>query len=460
MSTSRTSAELVGRPAVELAAAVRTGETSAVAVTEAHLDQIVAVEHRLGAYVRVLRREALEAAAAVDAHPDRASLPLAGVPVALKDVAAVAGFPTGHGSRGTSMRVATTDEDVVARWKAAGAVPVGITRCPELSLWGTSDDPDGTAVSPWDPSRTAGGSSGGSAAAVAGRTAALGLASDGLGSVRIPAGACGLFGIKPGADLAPVTLPDGTHHWFGMSRYGPVATTVADAALGLACLTGRDELATVVAPSRPLKVAVSVAPPAPGIVVSRAWVEAALEAGRLLRHLGHDVRRADPPYEPATIGAAMLRWVQGAARDVDELIEDPEQLQRRTQVHAALGRSLANRLPVSPEQAQRWKDRVEPFLDEVDVLITPMFARTAPAAKAWHRSGWAANVAANLQAYPFAAAWNLADVPAASLPLGEERGKPTAVQIVARAGGEATVLSVAAQLEQLAGWTRHAPGWS
>lgn len=450
---------LVGLPATELAGAVQRGEVTARAVAEAHLDQVAAVEHRLGAYVRVLRREALAAADAVDEHPRRSSLPLAGVPVAIKDVAAVEGFPTGHGSRGTSNRPATHDDDVVARWREAGAVPIGLTRCPELSLWGTSDDPDGTVVSPWDPTRTAGGSSGGSAAAVAAGTAALALASDGLGSVRIPAGATGLFGIKPGADLAPVRLPDGSHHWFGMSRYGPVATTVADAALGLATLTGRAELATVAPPTRPLTVAVSVAAPAPGIVVTRPWVEAALEAGRLLRHAGHHVRRADPPYEPATIAAAMLRWVQGAAHDVDTLVEDPTQLQRRTQVHAAIGRALASRVPVTSDQAQRWRDRVGPFLDDVDVLITPMFARTQPSSRAWHQAGWAGNAFANLQAYPFAAAWNLADVPAAALPLGSDGGKPTAVQIVARPGGEAMVLAVAAQLESLVGWTRHAPGW-
>lgn len=459
MTTDSDRAPWVGRPAVELAAAVRTGEISAVDVTRAHLDQVASVEHRLGAFVRVLRQEALAAAEAVDAHPDRATLPLAGVPVALKDVAAVAGSPTRHGSLATASRPATTDEDVVARWRAAGAIPVGITRCPELSLWGTSDDPDGTAVSPWDPSRTAGGSSGGSAAAVAAGTAALGLASDGLGSVRIPAAATGLVGIKPGADLAPVTLPDGSHHWFGMSRFGPVATTVADVALGLAGLTGRDELAQVDLPGRRLRVAVSVAPPAPGVVVTRPWVDVALEAGRLLRHAGHEVHRADPPYEPATIAAAMLRWVQGAARDVEDLVEDPALLQPRTRRHAAIGRALASRVPAAPAQAQRWKDRVGPFLDDVDVLITPMFARTQPAATAWHRRGWAANVAVNLSAYPFAAAWNLADVPAASVPLGQHAGRPLAVQVVARQGGEATVLSVAAQLEQLVGWTRHAPGW-
>jgi amidase len=459
-ATSPPSDPPVGRSAVEIAAAVRDGRLSAVEVAEAHLDQVAAVEHRLGAYVQVLRREALEAAAAVDAHPDRASLPLAGVPVAIKDVAAVAGQPTRHGSLATSSAPAEADDEVVARWRAAGAVVVGTTRCPELSLWGTSDDPAGRAVSPWDPTRTAGGSSGGSAAAVAAGTVPFALASDGLGSVRIPAGCCGLVGIKPGEGITPVAAADGSHHWFGMSRYGPVATTVTDAALALATMSGRDDLANVALPATSLQVAVSVAPPAPGVVVTRPWVDAAQEAGRLLRHAGHAVRRGDPPYEPATIAAAMARWVQGAAHDVDTAVVDEGALQRRTAVHAAVGRRSAARFPVTPAQARRWRDRVDPFLADVDVLITPMFARTPPSSKAWHRVGWASNVAANLTAYPFAAAWNLADVPAMSVPMGWSSGRPTAVQIVARRGGEATVLAVAAELERLRPWIRHAPGWN
>jgi amidase len=450
---------LIGRSAADIAGAVRSGAFRAVDVTRAHLDQIAEVEHRLGAYVTVMQREAMAAAEEVDAHPDRADLPLAGVPVAIKDIVPVAGQPTRYGSRATSSAPAAEDDEVVARWRDAGAVVLGTTRCPELSLWGTSDDPEGTAVSPWDPTRTAGGSSGGSAAAVAAGTVPLALASDGLGSVRLPAACCGLFGIKPGADLLPVILPDGSHHWFGMSRYGPVATTVADAALGLATLSGRAELADVSPPKGSLRIAVSWAPPAPGIVVTRPWIDAVTEAGRLLRHVGHDIVHADPPYEPATIAAAMQRWVQGAAADIDQFVEDPGALQERTVRHARAGLRLAQRFPATQEQADRWFARVEPFLEEHDVLLTPMFAKTQPRARAWHREGWMANVVANLTAYPFAAAWNLADVPAASVPIGSDGGRPLAVQIVGRRGSEATVMAVAAELERVAPWTRHAPAW-
>ncbi|MEX1177961.1 MAG: amidase family protein [Nitriliruptor sp.] len=448
-----------GSSATDIAEAVRSGRARAVDVARAHLDQLAEVEHRLGAYVTVLQREAMAAAEAVDAREDRSRLPMAGVPVAIKDVAAVAGQPTRHGSRATSPDPATTDDDVVARWRAAGAVIIGITRCPELSLWGTSDDPAGVAVSPWQPTRTAGGSSGGSGAAVAAGTVPLALASDGLGSVRIPAGCCGLVGIKPGEGLAPALEPDGSHHWFGMSRYGPVATTVADAALGLATLAGRPDLATIRRHDRPLRVAVSWAAPAPGIVVARPWIDATIQAAQVLRRDGHHISHHDPPYEPATILAAMLRWTQGAAHDVEALAEDPAALQPRTVAHARIGRWLARRMPVDDAQARRWRTRVDPFLERYDVLITPMFARTQPRADTWHRRGWLSNVVANLSAYPFAAAWNLADVPAASVPMGSHGGRPLAVQVVGRRGSEAAVLAVAAELERLAPWTRHPPAW-
>ncbi|MTV24042.1 amidase [Nitriliruptoraceae bacterium ZYF776] len=458
-SSPTTPADTVGRTAHEIAGAVREGRVAAVEVVRAHLAHLAEVEHRLGAYVTVLRREALEDAARVDRHPDRGSLPLAGVPVAVKDVVDVAGHATNHGSRALPGRIARADDPTVAALRAAGACIVGKTRCPELSIWGTSDDVDGVAVSPWQPGRSAGGSSGGSGAAVAAGTVPLALASDGLGSVRIPAAATGTFGIKPGAGLLPVATSAGEPHWFGMSRFGPIATSVADAALGLSVLAGRPDLAVVRHPDQRLRVAVSVVPPAAGVLVGRAWVEAAVEAGRLLRHAGHEVHRADPPYEVATMAAVVARWTQGAALDVADLEADPTALQPRTRGHAAAGRRLARVLPVRDEQARRWRERVAPFLAEHDVLVTPMFAKAQPGGVTWHRRGWTANVVSNLAAYPFAAAWNLADVPAASVPVGADAGRPTAVQLVAAPGREDLLLSVAAQLEALSPWTRQPAGW-
>ncbi|MFA9431185.1 amidase [Egicoccus sp. AB-alg2] len=448
----------IGTSARDLAAAVRDGKVSAVELVRAHLDHLAEVEHRLGAFASVRQRAALEEAEALDGRADKADLPLAGVPIAVKDNTDLAGEPTRHGSKATSSEPAGQDAEVVARLRAAGAIPIGKTRCPELSAWGTSEDPAGVSVSPWDPSRTAGGSSGGSAAAVAAGVVPLAVATDGLGSVRIPAAACGLVGLKPGADVLP-EHQGGEHHWFGMSRYGPLATTVADAALFLDVMAGTDRHREVTEAARPLQVAVSWAPPAPGTVITRHWIEPTLEAGRLLRAAGHAVMRADPPYEPATVPAVVARWTQGVARDVELLGLDESRLQPRTRAHVAVGRALGSRYPAAPEQAQRFRDRLAGLFEQHDVLLLPTLARDPLPARAWHRAGWTANLAATVAAYPLTPAFNLADVPVAAVPMWEHRGRPLSVQVVAAPGREDLVLAVAAELERLRPWTRHAPGW-
>lgn len=448
---------MLGRTARDIAAAVQAGYVTATAVARAHLDHLDAVEPRLQAYTRVLHQEALADAARTDSRPDRAELPLAGVPVAVKDIVDVAGHPAAHGSRALPARTATRDHPLVAALRTAGATVIGKTRCSELSIWGTSDDTAGTTVSPWAPERSAGGSSGGSGAAVAAGTVALALASDGLGSVRIPAAANGVVGIRPGADLLPATMGDGSPHWFGMTRFGPIATTVEDTALALSVLTGRD-YAPVTPPDRPLRVGVSWRAPAP-VPVAAPIARALVDVGWSLHRAGHRVRRAEVPYDLPTTGAVLARWTQGAAGDVADLAADPSLLQRRSRVHAGLGRVMARVWPVRPEQARRWRERVEPLLTEHDVLLTPVLARTPPAATAWHRRGWAANIVSNFASYPFPSVWNLADVPAISVPVGTTEGRPMAVQVIAGPGREAVVLSVARQLESLAPWRRHPRGW-
>ena len=450
--------ELVGRTASELARAVREGEVTAREVVAAHLEHLGAVEPRLGAFVAVRRRAALVDADAVDARTDRDRLPLAGVPIAVKDVIDVAGEQTRHGSLATSAAVAVGDHPLVARLRQAGAVVLGKTRCPELSLWGTSDDPAATTVSPWDPTRSAGGSSGGSAAAVAAGVVPLAVGTDGLGSVRVPAAACGIIGMRPGSPYLGVELA-GTPHWFGMTRFGPMATTVADLRLLLDVLTGV-ELPRGAALGRPLEVAVSWRSPAPGATVTGAWREAVLEAGRLLHHAGHNVVRNDPPYDRSTVRAVVSRWTQGAGADVAALDLDPELLQPRTRAHVAAGERLAKAAPVDEADATDWRERLAPFFADHDLLLTPAFARAQLAATAWHTRPWAANIAANLSAYPFTAAWNLADIPAAVVPLWEEGGRPLSVQIVADVGREELVLETAELLTSLVPPERHAPGWS
>src|SRR3954468_5187725 len=194
--------------ALDLAAAVREGRRCAVDVVREHLDRIAARDPELNAFCTVRTEAALAEAAAIDNDPHRAGLPLAGVPVAVKENIAVAGEPLRHGSAATSASPATTDDELVTRLRAAGCYVVGTTRMPELAAWGfTASAAGGPTRNPWDLARDPGGSTGGGAAAVAAGMAALALGTDGGGSLRIPGAACGLVGVKPTRGVVP--LPDG-----------------------------------------------------------------------------------------------------------------------------------------------------------------------------------------------------------------------------------------------------------
>lgn len=160
---SDTSGAWIGRTAIEMAAAVRAGEVSAREVVGQHLDRIAALDGRVGAFVRVRADDALVEADSVDARPDRSELPLAGVPIAIKDNIAVAGEPMRSGSAATPATPQAVDHPVVARLRAAGAVVVGQTNLPELGIYPFSDSVYGTSRNPWNLEVTAGGSSGGAA---------------------------------------------------------------------------------------------------------------------------------------------------------------------------------------------------------------------------------------------------------------------------------------------------------
>lgn len=450
--------EITGRTAGELAAAVREGRLHPTAVVAAHLDRIERLDPRLAAFVSVLRPAAIAEAEALAARTDLVDLPLAGVPVAVKDNLDVAGEPTGHGLHATDLSPAPSDDPVVASLRAAGAVVVGKTSLPELGIWPFTDGPAAATLNPWDRTRVAGGSSGGSAVAVATGMAPIGIGNDGLGSLRIPAAATGVFGLKPGSGLVPRRGLGGLGEvWFGMSQNGPLATTVADAALTLDVMAGTDRYRDPTPPRRPLRVAVSVASPAPAVRPHRDHVEAVLEAGRLLRHAGHHVERADPPYRAGDILPVLARYTQGVLQDVEALGIDDERLQPRTRTHVRIGRWFRERRPADVAEADAARARMAGFFTDHDVLLTPVVSGAPPEARRWHERSWLANFGAALSWAVFPGTWNLVDHPAASVPLLRSGGRPTSVQIVAGERREDHVLAVARQLESLAPWRRHAP---
>jgi amidase len=443
--------------ATDTADAVRRGDLSAVAAVTASLDRIAEHDAALGAFQVVRAERALAEAAHVDGRDDRASLPLAGVPIAVKDNVPVTGEPMRIGSAATGADAKAADHEVVRRMRAAGAVVVGLTRAPELCVFAATDSVFGVTRNPWDPARTAGGSSGGSAASVAAGLVPAAHGNDGMGSIRIPAACCGLVGIKPGLGTVPAGLGNGS--WFDMAENGPLTTSVGDAALLLSVLAARPELAALTEPDAPLRVAVSVKAPAPLTPVDPQFAAAVLATGELLAGAGHRVREAEPTYPTGTAIAALARWFAGAEMDA-RLVADRSKLERRVARHATAGRLALRTGMVRPAGRENWRRKAERFLADYDVLVTPGLAQLPIAADRWGERGWLANLLANARYAPFAAPWNLAGWPAMVIPAGiHETGMPMSVQLVGRAGSEALLLSVAAQLERLRPWPRTAPGY-
>jgi amidase len=471
---AQVAARTVGLPATEIARLVRSGEVTAVDVVRAHFAHIDAVDARVGAF-RVLRREAaLAEAHAVDTALTRFALPLAGVPIAVKDNVAVAGEVCTDGSPAAPNEPAQRDHPVVARLRKAGAVVVGITRAPELCLYAATDAPGAVSRNPWDTARSPAGSSGGSAAAVASGSVPLAHGNDGMGSLRLPAAACGLVTLKPGRGVVPAEI--GADSWSGMAVNGALATTVDDLAVAHAVMAG-EEPGALVDPGRPLRIAVSTRSPVPGVradAPTRATVDAVIA---LLTAAGHTVVRRDPPITLGAAAGAMARWMAGAEDDAEHLGIDRAALQPRSRTHARIGRMVRRAGLVRPRTAERFRERMVTFFGQeasaqgpgssvrgpgggevLDLLLSPVTTGPPLPARPWHERSFLANITANARWAPWTAAWNLAGLPAMVLPAGSRpEGLPIAVQFVGPPGAEGRLLWLAGELERQHPWRRHAP---
>lgn len=443
---------MVTLTAHEFVAAVQSGQRSPIAVVENALQRIQE-NVDLGALQEVFADEAIAAATALEKRKDLAKLPLAGLPILIKDTIPVAGHPMRVGSRATSPSPSQHDHAVIQRLRDAGAIILGLTAVPELCVFATTDSPAETTRNPWNSDRTPGGSSGGSGAAVAAGIVPVAHGTDGMGSIRIPAAANGVFGIKPGRGTVPSDL--GADSWGGMAENGPLATTVADAALVLSVMAGKPELATVAEPSTPLRIGVVPATTSFLVRLDPQWKKSLMDIADALRGAGHTVEITKFPY-PANPIPMFARWFAGVARDADGL--DESKLQRRTLRHVKLGRRALKKGWVRQRDTDRLEADARAFFSDHDILLTPMLARTGPKAKQWHRRSWLRNIWSNLQYAPFAAPWNMVGWPAASVPAGFDAntGMPTAVQIVAPPNGEAQILGLAAHIERLRPWPRTA----
>ena len=446
----------VGETAVGIAAAVQAGRVTPTEVLEEHVERIAALDPRLGAF-QLLRTDAVRAEAkALEGRDDVDGLPLAGVPVAVKDNIDLAGTPTRIGSAATSQEPAADDAEPVRRLRAAGALLVGKTSVPELCLWPfTESEAFGVARNPWSLDHTPGGSSGGSAAAVAAAMVPVALAVDGAGSIRMPASNCGLVGIKPGHGIVPFP-GGGVSTWSRMSEFGPLATTVADLGLTLDVLAGGDDFRAVAPPAGPLRVGVSAKPGVAGVKV-HPEVRAALDAtAEALASAGHRVEAAEPPWRNGDANLIVARVFYGCAEDTDGLPWGS--LERRTRAEARVGRLLRRARPAPTGPPERVLARYQAWFGDHDVLLTPTLTMPPLRVGAYQGKGLTRTLLGVTAYMPFTPHLNLVGFPAASVPAGTSAdGLPLGVQLAAAPGGEALLLSLARQLETLRPWPRHAP---
>jgi amidase len=411
-----------------LLAALDAGETTSVDLVDAALERCHAAQDALCAF-RVIRDGAARAeAAAADARRARGDrAPLLGVPVAVKDDMDVAGETTAFGCAG-EFAPCVRDAEAVRRLRAAGAVIVGKTTTPELGQWPWTEGPAfGLTRNPWNTEHSPGGSSGGSAAAVAAGLVPVALGSDGAGSVRIPAAWTHLVGIKPQRGRIS-TWPD-AEAFNGLTCNGPLARTVRDAALLLDAVRGNHPgdrhrppppaapYAEIADPGR-LRIGLSLRAPFSG-APSRLdpEVRAAVEriAG-VLEGLGHAVTGAEPRY--GLIGVPFMPRSTGGVRDWVARVPDAAQLDPRTRANARTGLLLSPLLRAARAVEPLLQRRVGAIFDRVDVVLAPTTAR--PPLRIGAAEGlkdWATD-RVMVGAAPYAWPWNVLGWPGVNVPAG------------------------------------------
>jgi amidase len=450
---------------------VRSGEVSPRELVQLCLDRIARLDPELNSFRKVFAEKALleaeQAEARVKAGEER---PLLGVPVAIKDEVDVVGEVKTNGTDAFT-EPAAADCEMVRRLREAGAIVVGLTLLPEMAICGFTESATyGVTRNPWNSQRTPGGSSGGSAAAVAAGLVPIASAGDGAGSIRIPASSCGLFGLKP--SRGRVSLAPYLEGWRGLAVEGCLSRSVLDTALWLDVVSGGSrEPEAPPPPERPFVEAVRQAPGRLRIAhstlaprnmlpptVSDEAKGAVADAAGLLSGLGHEVVQRDPDW--GGIGNNIsARFLGGVAETVDE-VPHPERLERRTRGFGRLGKILPKSLYERAMKEGRAADiaRVNAIFDSHDVLMTPVMGGTALPVRRWEGQGALRTVLGMGRFYPYCVPWNHLGNPAMSVPAGfGADGMPLAIQLIARPGDEATLLSLAAQLETERPWADKRP---
>jgi amidase len=465
--------------ALEQAAAVRAGEVSPTELVEHSLRRIEALDAGLGAFLTVTPERALAGAAAAEERLRAGGSlpPLLGVPTAIKDLNNTAGVRTTFGSRVTADFVPTVDDAVVTKLAAAGTISLGKTNTPEFGFpCYTDNDLVGPARCPWDPSRLAGGSSGGAAVAVAAGMVPFAQGSDGGGSIRIPASINGIVGIKPTRGRVS-NAPLGSEVT-GLGTNGPLARTVRDAAAMLDAMAGPVLGDPAWAPPLPdgetflgwaehspgrLRIGRFLESPMPGIVLDPEVVTAFDDAVALLAGLGHDIEEVPTGLLGPDVLASFERvWaLSGTTLPVPP--EQVGELRPLTRELRARGLSLSARDAMESMFALRMFSRR--FLQataQYDVLVAPVCTMT-PRPLGWFDADGdgAEDFERNKRYAAFTALFNVTGQPAVSLPLyWTPGGLPIGTMLVGRPADEATLIALSAQVEEARPWAdRHPDGW-
>lgn len=469
---------VLDRDACAQAEAIRDGELSCSELVEAAIRRIESLNPELNCVVA----ERFEAALREAREFDRLGVlagPLAGVPVLLKDLGQqVAGLAQTDGSRAERRGAPTEDSPLAARLRAGGMILLGKATSPEFGNHSTSEPVvHGPARNPWDPGRTAGGSSGGSAAAVAARMVPVAGASDGAGSIRIPASCCGVFGLKPSRGRVAIANSEGRLAQLAVTH--AVSRSVRDSAVLLDLLSAPEpgNSPALPLPRTPfsmrsadpghLRIAISTEHTF-GAAVDADCVQAAEHTAELLTSLGHRVTADAPVFEHAAIIEPMLRlWATanlegklgfeaalGRPLRRDELEETTWELVEHAE------RLTDDDLTQAGEQIAAASDQIATFFERYDLWLTPTLAQAPPPLGMLNRSvgsatGWWSY---DLEFNPWCPIANVSGGAAASLPLFVNAdGLPIGSMLTAGYGQESLLLGVCAQLEAASPWGERRP---
>ncbi|NQX26950.1 amidase [Microbacteriaceae bacterium VKM Ac-2854] len=455
------------------------GEISPLELTEHYLARIERLNPALGAFTTVTADAARRRAAAI-AEPNTAEL--WGLPSGDKDLWQRAGVRTTFGSRLFEQNVPDESDEIVRTLDAAGAVSLGKTAAPEFGMPSYTESLVGPpAVTPWDTTRGAGGSSGGAAVAVAAGLLPFAPGSDGGGSIRIPAAACGLVGLKPSRGRVP--SGSGLSSPGGLVVNGPIARSVADAALLFEGMLGRrngriphpyavaapedDEgsfLGAAVRGEGRFEIGVLTASPWDSAydIVLEPEARTALDEGiAALTALGHGLDEAALPPSEQYPDAFRMLWQAGAAG----IPAEGEQLDRVEPLTRWLigegRRRTAREFSAALQVLSAYERSVIAAFDRFDAVLTPSLAMT-PRPVGWYDcEDPELNFAQQVRYTPYTSFLNVSGLPAITLPVSQTPdGLPMGVQLIGRPGAERTLLSLGAQLERRLRWhRRHPPQW-